>query len=105
MFRGNYLARRSNLCDRRLHALFGLRSTAVEFETTVASSVAIKATRVMEGVPGVIVFPKVSFKKLKEDLSQDGERISNTEMRVWATHKIVTLSFPEGKSLPSFSSA
>ena len=46
----------------------------------------------------VSIFSKVSFKKLKEDLSPDGESVSNTEMRVFADDKIVTLSFRERKS-------
>lgn len=45
------------------------------------------------------IFPKVSFKKLKEDLSPDGEGVSNTEMRVFANYSMVTLSFREGKTL------
>lgn len=46
----------------------------------------------------VSIFSKVSFKKLKEDLSPDGESVSNTEMRVFANDKTVTLSFRERKS-------
>ena len=53
----------------------------------------------MEGVPEVSIDLKVSFKKLNEDLSPNGERISNTEMKVSTAYKTVTVSFPEGKSL------
>lgn len=54
----------------------------------------------MEG-DAVSIFPKVSFRKLNEDLSPDGEGVSNTEMRVFVNCKVVTLSlsFREGKSL------
>lgn len=52
----------------------------------------------MEGAPEVI-FSKVNIKKLKEDLSPDGGQILNTEMRVSATFKLLTFSFPEGKPL------
>ena len=55
----------------------------------------------MEGVPEVSVDLKVSFKNLNEDLSPDGERFWNTEMKISTAYKMVTMSFPEGKSLSS----
>lgn len=55
----------------------------------------------MEGVPEVSIDLKVSFKKLNEDLSPDGERFSNTEMKISTAYRMVTVNFPEGKSFSS----